>query len=46
MQKAGLRRGAFYLVRPDGYLALVDVSGSADRLREYVDAHSVLRVCD
>jgi 2-polyprenyl-6-methoxyphenol hydroxylase-like FAD-dependent oxidoreductase len=41
--KAGLRRDALYLVRPDGYLALVDASGNADRLGEYLDARGLLR---
>jgi hypothetical protein len=35
MGRVGLRRGALYLVRPDGYIALADSSGDAARLREY-----------
>jgi 2-polyprenyl-6-methoxyphenol hydroxylase-like FAD-dependent oxidoreductase len=37
MQMAGLARGALYLIRPDGYLALVEASGKADGLAEYLD---------
>jgi 2-polyprenyl-6-methoxyphenol hydroxylase-like FAD-dependent oxidoreductase len=36
MRRAGLRRRAVYLVRPDGYVALADAHGSAERLRQYV----------
>ncbi len=35
MRQAGLRRGALYLVRPDGYLALADPHAEPDRLRAY-----------
>jgi 2-polyprenyl-6-methoxyphenol hydroxylase-like FAD-dependent oxidoreductase len=35
MRKAGLRPGALYLVRPDGYVALADPEGSSQRLRDY-----------
>jgi 2-polyprenyl-6-methoxyphenol hydroxylase-like FAD-dependent oxidoreductase len=34
---AGLRRDALYLVRPDGYLALVDEQASAQTLGAYLD---------
>jgi 2-polyprenyl-6-methoxyphenol hydroxylase-like FAD-dependent oxidoreductase len=33
--RAGLERSAFYLVRPDGYVALADSDGNAQGLREY-----------
>jgi 2-polyprenyl-6-methoxyphenol hydroxylase-like FAD-dependent oxidoreductase len=33
---AGLMRGALYLVRPDGYVALADPDGDPERLRRYV----------
>jgi hypothetical protein len=33
MKEAGLRRGALYLVRPDGYVALADPQADAQRLR-------------
>jgi 2-polyprenyl-6-methoxyphenol hydroxylase-like FAD-dependent oxidoreductase len=36
MRRAGLRRGAVYLVRPDGYVALADPHATAERLRQYV----------
>jgi 2-polyprenyl-6-methoxyphenol hydroxylase-like FAD-dependent oxidoreductase len=35
MGRAGLVRGALYLVRPDGYVALIDSDGSPDRLGDY-----------
>jgi 2-polyprenyl-6-methoxyphenol hydroxylase-like FAD-dependent oxidoreductase len=37
MRRAGLRRGALYLVRPDGYVALADPRADAGRLRRYFD---------
>ncbi len=36
-RKAGLKRGAVYLIRPDGYIGLADPIGDADRLIEYLD---------
>src|SRR4029450_4815406 len=36
--RAGLRRNAVYLVRPDGYVALADPEGSAVRMTTYFDA--------
>jgi hypothetical protein len=38
MGRAGLRRNAVYLVRPDGHLALVDSEGSATAVTSYLDA--------
>jgi 2-polyprenyl-6-methoxyphenol hydroxylase-like FAD-dependent oxidoreductase len=35
-KKAGLMRSAFYLVRPDGYVALADRHGGANGLRSYL----------
>ncbi len=35
MGRAGLARGALYLVRPDGYIALTDSGGSPERLGDY-----------
>jgi hypothetical protein len=35
MPRAGLRRAALYLVRPDGYVALADPHADPDRLRQY-----------
>ena len=42
MRRAGIRRNAAYLVRPDGYLALVDVTGSAAKLTAYLDARQLM----
>jgi 2-polyprenyl-6-methoxyphenol hydroxylase-like FAD-dependent oxidoreductase len=41
MRRGGIRRNAAYLVRPDGYLALVDVTGSAAKLAAYLDARQL-----
>jgi hypothetical protein len=38
MHRTGFRPNALYLVRPDGYVALVDPRGSAARLASYLDA--------
>jgi 2-polyprenyl-6-methoxyphenol hydroxylase-like FAD-dependent oxidoreductase len=35
LQRAGLERGALYLIRPDGYVALADSRAAAERLRDY-----------
>ncbi len=35
MQRAGLAKGAMYLVRPDGYVALADPNDDPGRLRQY-----------
>jgi 2-polyprenyl-6-methoxyphenol hydroxylase-like FAD-dependent oxidoreductase len=35
MQRVGLERGALYLVRPDGYVALADSHADPERLRGY-----------
>jgi len=40
--KAGLRRDAAYLIRPDGYVALADPDGGAAAIAEYLDARHVL----
>jgi 2-polyprenyl-6-methoxyphenol hydroxylase-like FAD-dependent oxidoreductase len=36
MARAGLVRGAIYLVRPDGYIALADPDGDPERLGRYL----------
>ena len=36
MRKAGLRRSALYLIRPDGYVALADSKAETARLRGYM----------
>lgn len=38
MSQAGLRRNAVYLVRPDGYLAVVGPAGSAAAIALYLDS--------
>jgi 2-polyprenyl-6-methoxyphenol hydroxylase-like FAD-dependent oxidoreductase len=43
MQRSGFARGAIYLVRPDGYVALADATGGAERLREYVASRPWVR---
>jgi 2-polyprenyl-6-methoxyphenol hydroxylase-like FAD-dependent oxidoreductase len=37
--RAGLRRNAVYLVRPDGYVALANSEGSAAAVMSYLDTH-------
>ena len=41
MGRAGLRRNAFYLVRPDGYVAVADASGRATTILTYLDAQGL-----
>jgi 2-polyprenyl-6-methoxyphenol hydroxylase-like FAD-dependent oxidoreductase len=36
MRRVGLQKGALYLVRPDGYVALADASADPGRLRKYL----------
>jgi 2-polyprenyl-6-methoxyphenol hydroxylase-like FAD-dependent oxidoreductase len=36
MSRAGLKRNAFYLIRPDAYIALAAADGDPQRLREYL----------
>jgi 2-polyprenyl-6-methoxyphenol hydroxylase-like FAD-dependent oxidoreductase len=40
-EKAGFARGAFYLLRPDTYVALADGSGAASALDRYFDDHGI-----
>lgn len=35
MRRAGLKRAALYLIRPDGYVALADPQADPERLRRY-----------
>ena len=42
MSRAGLRRNAVYLVRPDGYVALVDQAGSGPAVASYLDARKII----
>ena len=39
MGRAGLRRNAVYLIRPDGYVALADTDESGAAMTSYLDAH-------
>jgi 2-polyprenyl-6-methoxyphenol hydroxylase-like FAD-dependent oxidoreductase len=39
--RAGLRRNAVYLVRPDGYVGLVDPEGSGAAITSYLDARKL-----
>jgi hypothetical protein len=41
MERAGLRRSAAYLVRPDGYVALADGEGRAATVAAYLDARQL-----
>ncbi len=41
MGRAGLRRDAVYLVRPDGYVALADPEGRATAVTSYLDARKL-----
>ena len=41
MDRAGLKRQAAYLVRPDGYVALADHEGSAKAIMSYLDARQL-----
>jgi len=42
---AGVRDGALYLIRPDGYIGLADAEANVSRLRDYV-ARFALRSAD
>ena len=41
MNRAGLRRNALYLVRPDGYVALADADASVAALTSYLDTRKL-----
>ena len=41
MNRVGLERNAFYLVRPDGYVALAHPGGSAEAVASYLDARNL-----
>jgi hypothetical protein len=41
MRKQGVKENALYLVRPDGYVALAEPKGDAERLEAYLDSHGV-----
>jgi hypothetical protein len=42
MSRAGLRRNALYLARPDGYVALAESVGSATVLTSYLDGRNII----
>jgi 2-polyprenyl-6-methoxyphenol hydroxylase-like FAD-dependent oxidoreductase len=42
MDRAGLRRNAGYLVRPDGYVGLADADGSGAAITSYLDARKLV----
>jgi 2-polyprenyl-6-methoxyphenol hydroxylase-like FAD-dependent oxidoreductase len=42
MSRAGLRRNAVYLVRPDGYVALADPEGNALAISSYLDMRKII----
>jgi len=41
MKRAGLQRNAVYLVRPDGYIGLVDAANSGTALASYLDTGKI-----
>jgi hypothetical protein len=43
MGRAGLRRNAVYLIRPDGYVAFADGDGSGAAMTSYLDARRLSR---
>jgi hypothetical protein len=43
MKRAGLRRNAAYLLRPDGYVALADAEGSAATVASYLDSRQLIQ---
>ena len=42
IDQTGLRRNAFYLVRPDGYVALADPEGNAKAIKSYFDTRKLI----
>jgi 2-polyprenyl-6-methoxyphenol hydroxylase-like FAD-dependent oxidoreductase len=44
IRKTGLKKGAVYLVRPDGYVALADPVGDPNRLTRYLDERDLLPI--
>jgi hypothetical protein len=41
MGRAGLRRNAVYLIRPDGYIGLADPAGDASAIEQYLAKHKI-----
>jgi ABC-type taurine transport system substrate-binding protein len=44
IRKAGLKKNAVYLIRPDGYVGLADPVGDLVRLARYLDERGLLPV--
>jgi hypothetical protein len=44
MGRAGLRRNAVYLLRPDGYVALANPEGSATAVMSYLDTRKLIPI--
>ena len=42
MGRTGLQRDSLYLVRPDGYIALVDPRGSVETITSYLDQRNLI----
>lgn len=42
MDRAGLRRNAVYLIRPDGYIGLVESRSTVGRVASYLDARRII----
>jgi hypothetical protein len=41
VRRTGLRQNAAYLVRPDGYIAVVEPEGIGERIDAYLERHHV-----
>jgi hypothetical protein len=41
MDRAGIKRDALYLIRPDGYVGVADPLGAVKPLTEYVAKHGI-----
>jgi 2-polyprenyl-6-methoxyphenol hydroxylase-like FAD-dependent oxidoreductase len=39
--RAGLQRDVIYLIRPDGYIAMIDAHASANSISTYLDKHNL-----
>jgi len=37
MKKAGLKRNAVYVIRPDGHIGIIDPKGDTEKLSSYLD---------
>ena len=41
MSRAGLRRNAVYLIRPDGYVGLADPGSDGSTIERYLEKHTI-----